>query len=156
MLDAMDVPVIGMWIDETVVMINKALARLSYHGGADVSVTDAFEVLSRFKVYTADFTRLIDPTEYPIVQACRSRESQSPNPSLNYKIGIIDSSQRRRIFEFTVDSIYDDETKELQGALVVLKDVTWYTDQIKAQSDQSEQQFQLICETLPQMVRIVC
>lgn len=155
MLDAMDVPVIGMWTDETVVTINKALARLTYHGGADVSVTDAFEVLSRFKVYNEDFTRLIDPAEYPIVQACRSRDSQSPDPSLNYKIGIIDSFQRRKIFEFTVDSIYDDETKELQGALVVLKDVTWYTDQMKAQSDQSEQQFQLICETLPQMVRII-
>ena len=149
LIDAMEVPVMAMWKDESVATINKALSRLMYPGaecghGADVPAVP--EILSSFKVYTEDFQRELSMDEYPIVIACRSR-----NPNLKYRFGLIASTGRKRLFEGTVDQIHD-ENNEFQAVLTVLKDVTWYTDQIKAQDEQSERQFELICETLPQMV----
>lgn len=148
LIDAMEVPVIAMWKDESVATINKALSRLMYPDAGSAHGTDTFEILSNFKVYTEDFLRELTLDEYPFVVACRSH-----NPQMKYKIGLIDSNARRRLFEGTVDRIYD-HNQEYQALLSVLKDVTWYTDQIKAQGEQSERQFQLICETLPQMVLV--
>ena len=147
MLNGLEVPIIALWKDESVVAMNKAMGRWTYHSGHDVSITDVIGVISRFKIYSEDFTRELAMEEYPLVQICRSRA-----PSPKFRVGLIGENARRGIFEFTVDSIYDDETGEFQGVLAALKDVTWYTDQLKAQSDQNERQFQLICETLPQMV----
>lgn len=147
LIEAMELPVIAMWKDESVATVNRALRQLMYRG-FDNHSTDAFEILSNFKAYTEDFQRELAKDEYPLVLVCRSQTSQT-----KFKIGLIDSNARRRSFELTVDSIFDDETGEFQAALTVLKDVSWYTDQIRAQGEQSEQQFQLICETLPQMVK---
>ena len=36
--------------------------------------------------------------------------------------------------------------------MIALKDVTEYTDKLAAQTEETEQQFQLICDTMPQMV----
>ncbi len=36
-----------------------------------------------------------------------------------------------------------------------MKDVTEYTDKLAAQTKENEQQFQLICDTMPQMVRLL-
>jgi len=38
------------------------------------------------------------------------------------------------------------------GGMVALKDVTEYTEKLAAQTEESEQQFQLVCDTMPQMV----
>lgn len=38
------------------------------------------------------------------------------------------------------------------GGMVALKDVTEYTEKLAAQTEESEQRFQLICDTMPQMV----
>ena len=147
LIDAMDVPIIAMWRDESVLTINKALSRLTYQGADEAYSNDVFKVLSSFKVYTEDFGRELTPEEYPIVQVCRFGSAQT-----KFKVGILDSNHQRRLFEFAVDRIYDDKTREFQAVIVVMKDITWYTETIKAQGEESEQQFQLICETLPQMV----
>ena len=149
LIDAMEVPIIAMWKDESVATFNKALSRLMYQDPGEAHSTDPFEILSSFKAYTEDFQRELTPDEYPIVKGCRS---QQPQPMC--KVGVIDSNARPRLFEFAVDRILDDETGDFQAVLVVMKDVTWYTEQIKAQGEQSEKQFQLICETLPQMVSV--
>lgn len=36
--------------------------------------------------------------------------------------------------------------------MVALKDVTEYTDKLAAQTEENEHQFQLICDTMPQIV----
>lgn len=52
------------------------------------------------------------------------------------------------------DGIYDDRTGEFLAGIVTLKDVTEYTDKLAAQTEENEQQFQLICDTMPQMVNL--
>ena len=148
LIDAMDLPIAAMWRDESVLTINKALSRLTYQGSDGAYGNDVSKILNSFKVYTEDFQRQLTLDEFPIIVVCRSQSPQS-----KFRVGVIDSNQRRRLFEITVDRICDDKTGEFQAVLLVMKDVTWYTDKIKAQGEQSEQQFQLICETLPQMVQ---
>lgn len=37
--------------------------------------------------------------------------------------------------------------------MIALKDITQYTDQLAAQTEESERKFQVICDTMPQMAR---
>lgn len=149
MIDAIDVPVIAMWTDESGITINKALAYFMFQGADSLRSRDASEILSNFKVNTEDFRRLLIPDEYTIRVTCRSKDQCS-----KFKVGMFDSNSRRRLSDVTVHHIYDEETREFQAVLAILEDMTWYTDQIKAQGEQSEQHSQLICETLPRMVNI--
>lgn len=54
--------------------------------------------------------------------------------------------------EVSGEGIHDEQTGEFMGGMVALKDVTEYTDKLAAQTEENEQQFQLICDTMPQMV----
>ena len=65
---------------------------------------------------------------------------------------MLDSKSRHGVYEISGDCVYDEMTGEFQAGIIVMTEVTNYTNLIKAQSEQNEQQFQLICETLPQMV----
>ena len=151
MLNSIEIPVMAMWKDESVVAMNNAMSGWTYQSGLDVSTTNVVGVLTRFKLYSEGFKRELSMEEYPLVEVCRSRK-ESPR----FKIGLEDQNGVRRHLDFKVDRIFDDTTGEFQGVLAALKDVTWYTDQLKAQRDQNQRQFQLICETLPQMVSLAC
>lgn len=145
-IEKMDNPVIAMWKDESVAIYNKGLYELMYDAPDHKSI-DAAEVLSHFKVFTEDFEREFAREDYPMTQLCRTRESFRKQ-----RVGVLDSKSKRRILEINGECVFDEKTGEYQAGLCVLTDVTWYTTFIKAQSDQNEQQFQLLCETLPQMV----
>lgn len=146
MLDATDIPIIAMWGDGSLAVHNKALARLLIIDGDPVS-DDASDILSRIRVYTEDFDRELELYEYPIVRLCRERKSIPGN-----RFGLVDSKHCRRVFECVGGAIYNDRTGEFQAGVSAWKEVTWYLDLIKAQSEQHEKQFQLICERIPQMV----
>ena len=149
MLDATDIPVIALWHDETLAVPNKAIARMM-HFDTDPLTDNAGDVISRYRVFTEDFDREMEQHEFPIVKLCRSRQ-----PSPRHRVGIIDSQSRQKVLEVLGQCIYDEKTGEYQAAVCAFKDVTWYTDLLKMhsqQNEQNEQQFQLICETLPQLV----
>ena len=120
LIDAMDVPLMAMWKDESIATINRALVRLMHQGADSEHGYDTYEILSNFKVYTEDFNRELTRDEYPIVTVCRSEDGPR-----KFKIGVIDANARRRLFEFTVNRIYDDDTGDFQYVLAVMKDVTW-------------------------------
>ena len=120
LIDAMDIPLMAMWKDGSIATINRALARLMYQGADGDYGYDTNEILSKFKVYTEDFTRELTQEEYPIAMACRSEHGPT-----QFKMGVIDANSRRRLFEFTVNRIYDDDTGDFQYVLAVMKDVTW-------------------------------
>lgn len=149
MLDATDIPVIALWHDGSLAVQNDAVARTMYLDEFPVS-DDADDVLSRYRVFTEDFDRELEQCEFPLVKLCRTQQ-----PFSRIKIGLMDSKSRQGVYEVVGQCIYDENTGDFQAAVCALKDVTWYTDLLKAQSEQNEQneqQFQLICETLPQMV----
>lgn len=146
MLDAIDIPVIAMWKDGSLAVPNKAVARLM-HSDTDPISDDARNILSRYKVYTEDFARELEQYEYPIAQLCREQ-----TPFKKLRVGVMDSKSTQKVYEATGQCIYDEDNGEFQAGVCAFKDVTWYTESIRMQTEQSEQQFQLICETVPQIV----
>ncbi len=150
MLDATDIPVIALWQDESLAVVNKAVIRIM-HFGTDPITDEGDDIISRYRVFTEDFSREFEQDEFPIVQLCRTQQAFS-----RVRVGIMDSKMRQKVYEVVGKCVYEEKTGDFQAAVCALKDVTWYTDMLKVQSEQNEQneqQFQLICETLPQMVR---
>lgn len=149
MLDATDIPIIAMWQDGSLAVPNKSITRIMYFDTLPVS-DDGGDVLSRYRVFTEDFDRELDQSEYPLVKLCQTQQ-----PFSRIKIGMIDAEMRRKVYEVVGSCVYDERTGDFQAAVCALKDVTWYTELLKLQSqqnEQNEQQFQLICESLPQIV----
>jgi len=146
MLDATDIPIIAMWGDGSSATHNKAVTRLLQKDGDPVS-EEAGDILSRMKVYTEDFGRRLETHEYPIVKICRDLKG---TPGVRF--GIIDSKSNKRVFECVGSAIYNEKTGKFEAGVSAWKEVTWYLQLIKAQSEQNDRQFQLICEKIPHMV----
>jgi len=144
--DAIEFPVFVMWHDETLAIPNKAAAQLM-HEPADTPSGHTSEILSRFRVYTEDFKRQLTPDEFPIVQLCRTRK-----PFSRRRIGVCHPTLGRQQHDISGKLINDSKTGEFQAGIVTLKDVTEYTDLIKAQHEENDQQFQLICDCMPQLL----
>ncbi len=145
-INAMEIPVLAMWKDESLGIPNKAASKLM-HQIADPMSEDAYDLLSRFKVYTEDFQRELKVEEHPIIKLCRNQM-----PFTKCKIGLIDSNSKRRHYDVSGEGVFDEKTGEFLFGIVTLQDVTEYTDIIKTQSEENDQQFQLICDTMPQML----
>ena len=144
--DAVEFPVFVMWHDATLAIPNKAAAQLM-HQDTESSPDDTRDLLSRFKVYTEDFKQQLQPEEFPIVQLCRTQK-----PFNRWRVGIIHPTLGRQQYEISGKTIADSKTGEFQAGMVTLKEVTEYTDMIKAQYEENDQQFQLICDSMPQML----
>lgn len=146
-IDTIDIPIMAMWRDGSLAVYNKAVARLAHHD-VDMVSTDADKILSRFRVYTEDFARELKQSEFPIIKLCREQK-----PFKGFRVGTIDYGGTRRVFEVSGDGIHDQQTGEFLAGICALTDVTWYVDVVRAQSEQDERKFQLICECMPQTVR---
>lgn len=145
-MNAVDVPVFTLWKDESLAFPNNAAKRLM-HQDADPTNDEAYDVLSRFRIYTEDFKRELSPEEYPIVRLCRTQK-----PFSKWKVGIVDGNGKHLSFDVSGEGIHDEKTGEFLAGIIVLKDVTEYTDIIKTQSRENDEQFELICDTMPQML----
>ena len=145
-MNAMEIPVLAMWKDESLAIPNKAASKLMQQMG-DAIPEDTYDSLPRYKVYTEDFQRELAIEEQPIIRLCRTEA-----PFIKSKIGLIDSDSKRRHYDVTGEGIFDDKTGEFLFGIVTLQDVTEYTDIIKTQNEENDQQFQLICDTMPQML----
>ena len=144
--DAIEFPVFVMWHDETLAIPNRAAAQLM-HEKVDATSEDTYDMLSRFKIYTEDFKRQLQPDEYPIVQLCRTQK-----PFNRWRVGVIHPTLGRQQYDVSGKIIADGKTGDFQAGIVTLKDVTEYTDMIRAQNEENDQQFQLICDSMPQML----
>lgn len=146
MIDSMEMPVLAMWKDESLAIPNEAACKLM-HQVTDPPTVDAHRLLAQFRIYTEDFGRQLDPDEYPIVQLCRSQK-----PFRGLKVGIIDSKHQRKRFDVSGETIIDETTGEFMAGIILLTDGTDYTETIRNQVELDHRQFQLICDTIPQMV----
>ena len=145
-LDAMEIPIIAMWKDESLAFPNRAAMKLM---GKDFDPTteESYDPLSRFKAYTEDFSRELEPDEYPIIVLCRTQK-----PFKSRKIGMKDTRGRHKIYDVSGEGIFDEKSGKFVAGMTALKDVTVYTDLLKSQSEQNEQQFELICDTMPEIL----
>lgn len=147
MLSAMEIPVLAIWKDESVVFPNPA-ARKMLAVVADPTTEDGYDFISRFKAYTSDFSRELRQDEFPMTSLCRNQKSFS-----NWKIGMVEPrSGRRRNYDVGGKPVLDENTGEFFAGLVAFKDVTEYTEKLASQHEENDQQFQLICNSMPQML----
>ena len=147
MLSNMDIPVIAIWRDESAAFPNQPARRL-LAVEANATSQDSYDFMSRFKPYTTDFERELEDSENPMLSLCRKQETFS-----NWKIGLIEpKTGKKRTFDVNGKPVFDDKSGEFLVGLVAFKDVTEYTEKLATQSEENEQQFQLICDTMPQML----
>ena len=145
-LSSMQIPVFAMWKDESLVYPNEAGIRLM-RGTLYGSFDDPSAAESRFTCWTEDFSRELEEDEYPINQLCRTE-----NPNQKWRLGVKDPKRGCIIFDVTGEGIYDEKTGNFVAGMITMNDVTDFLGKIKLQSEQNEQQFQLICDTMPQLV----
>jgi PAS domain S-box-containing protein len=147
MLSAMEIPVLAMWKDESVVFPNPA-ARRMLAVIADPTTEDSYDFCSRFKAYTADFERELRLEEIPMSSLCSNQKGFS-----NWQIGMIEPrSGKRRNYDVSGKPVFDEKTGDFFAGLVAFKDVTAWSERLASQSEENEQQFQLICNSMPQML----
>ncbi len=145
MIDSIGIPAIAMWKDESLMVPNKAASALMQQVTDPISY-ESHDLFKQFKFFTDDFGRQLEPDEYPFVQICRSRQSFRGR-----RVGVIDSKSQQKRFDVSGETIVDQRTGEFLAGIVFLKDVAEYAE-IVTGNFEVNQQFQLICDTIPQMV----
>ena len=152
LLDNTEVPIIAMWKDETLTIPNKAARRL-FHPKADLqNVKDGFDLFTKWHVWDETFTTRIDPSEYPISILVRTQ-----TPFSGRKIGLYDpETDRKIIFDCLGEAMTDEETGEFLAGILTCRDITSMTENMNEQineiKEKDEQRFQLICDSMPQMI----
>ncbi|RMZ79452.1 hypothetical protein DV738_g3402, partial [Chaetothyriales sp. CBS 135597] len=147
MLSAMEIPVLAMWKDESVVFPNPA-ARQLLDVCADATSDDCYDFMSRFNPWAADFSRQLEDNDNPIISLCRTQK-----PFTNWHIGLInEQTGKRSRYDVSGHPVFDEKTGDFFAGLIAFKDVTEYIDMLATQTAENEQQFSIVCDIMPQMI----
>lgn len=148
LLDNTSVPILAMWKDESLTIPNKA-ARGLFHPSADLSnVKDGFDLVTKWHIWDETFTTRLDPSEYPISVLVRTQTEFSSR-----KIGLYDPTTNKQVvFDCLGEAIRDEDTGEFLAGIVTCRDITSMTEEIKDIKTKDEARFQLICDSMPQMI----
>ncbi|PVH76405.1 putative Two-component system protein A [Cadophora sp. DSE1049] len=147
LMDTTSVPILAMWRDESLTIPNKAARRL-FHPTADLSnVRDGYDLVTKWHIWDETFTTRMDPSEYPISVLVKTQ-----TPFSSRKIGLYDpETNRKLVFDCLGEAIRDEDGNFLAG-VVTCRDITMMTEVITEIKAKDEQRFQLICESMPQMI----
>ncbi|MCJ1306589.1 hypothetical protein MMC25_000232 [Agyrium rufum] len=146
LINNMEIPAYAHWKDGSLSIANKAMEDLMRSPSPDMT-RDPEDMLGRFELWSEDFSTLIDREDYPIEKLLEKEES-----NMFWKFGLITHEGRKVVFDAHGTALRDEETGEFLAGIITLKDVTEYTETIRKQTEKNEQQFQLICDTMPQML----
>ena len=148
LLDNTQTPIIAMWKDESLTIPNKA-ARKLFHPNANLSqIKDGAELVTKWHVWDETFTTRLDPSQYPISVLIRTQK-----PFDSFKIGLIHpETEQRIVFDVLGEAIRDENTGEFLAGMVTCRDITGMTREISDIKEKDEQRFQLICDSMPQMI----
>jgi hypothetical protein len=75
---------------------------------------------------------------------------RTEKPFTSRKVGIKDKTGRKQIFDFA--AIRDETTGEFLAGRVTAWNITDMTEEIREMKAKNEQRFQLICDSMPQMI----
>ncbi|RAR08620.1 putative histidine kinase HHK6p [Stemphylium lycopersici] len=146
-LNSITMPAYAMWKDESFGIPNKALLRL-LSKDATYAPGDQRDFLSQFSVWTEDFQRLLSVDEFPIVEVCRTQKRVEKQ-----RLGLRQPQTGTRIvYEINGEPVFHEETGDFLGGIVIFKDITEYTNQIAAQIEENEKQFEYIANFMPVMI----
>lgn len=152
LLDNTQMPILAMWRDESLTVPNKAARRL-FHPRADLqNIEGGFDLLTKWHVWDENFTTRLDPSEYPISVLVRTQ-----TPFSSRILGLIDPENGcKLIFDCLGEAMRDEETGEFLAGIVTCRDITELTENMNEQineiKEKDDQRFQLICDSMPQMI----
>jgi hypothetical protein len=148
LLDSTEVPIVAMWNDFGLTITNKA-ARQLLHKDADLSdVKNGYELVSQWHLWDETFTTRLEVSEYPILALIRTQQ-----PFTSRRIGMFDPfTDRKIILECSGEAMRDECTGEFLAGMLTARDITSMTEQIREIKEKDDQRFQLICDSMPQIV----
>lgn len=147
LLDNTEMPILIMWKDGTLAFPNLAARKLME---CDASLDKPFEdleLLSNWVLYTEDFSRRLDPMEYPMGILLRTQ-----TPFTGMRFGLIGRDGRRIVYNALSEAIRDDETGEFLAGVITCQDVTDMAKEIDQIKERNAERFKIICDTMPQLV----
>jgi PAS domain S-box-containing protein len=98
-------------------------------------------------VWTEDFSRQLDPSEYPISVLIRTE-----TPFSGMRVGMKSDDGSKIVFDMLGEAIRDDHTGEFLAGVVTCRDVTKLQQEIDQIKAADQERFRLICDTMPQLV----
>jgi len=147
LLDNTEMPILAMWKDGTAPVLNRA-ARDMIKDTRATATTDGLDLLAHWDIWTEDFSRQLTEEEYPINILLREQL-----PFSGMRIGMINRRTDSKItYDVLGEVITDDETGEIVAGVVTCRDVTMLTNEITQIKEADEERFQIICDSLPQMI----
>ncbi|QSZ37462.1 hypothetical protein DSL72_008560 [Monilinia vaccinii-corymbosi] len=148
LLDNTEVPILAMWKDESLAIPNKAARRLYAREADMTNIKDGFDLVGKWHCYNQDFTRALDPSEYPISILVRTQ-----TPFASHVIGVYDPDTGEKIlYDCLGEAVRDQDTGEFLAGIVTCRDITAVTQQIAEIKEADEQRFQTICDSMPQLI----
>lgn len=147
LLDNTEMPILAMWKDGTVAFPNAAARRLMEKDATLDKPFDGLEVLSNWKLYTDDFSRQLEPSEFPMGILLRTQ-----TPFSDMRIGVIDRDGNKVRYNVLAEAIRDDETGEFLAGVISCRDVTEMAKEIDQIKARDVERFKIICDTMPQLV----
>ncbi|KAL7268656.1 hypothetical protein RUND412_008711 [Rhizina undulata] len=144
-LDVMELPVFVMWHDGAIALPNRAGRELLSYNRETEKILDTGDFFSRFRTYTADFSRLLARDEVPIVRLCKTRR-----PFGSQKVGMYKAG-KKMVFDVGGEGIFDEDGEFLAG-LVWLRDVTEMQESLVMQEERNELRFMTMCDCMPQII----
>lgn len=147
LLDSTQAPVLAMWKDGSITFPNRAARRLFDVDANPESAVDGFDLLPAWKIWSDDFSRQLDVSEYPI-----SVLLQTETPFTGRRIGMRDHNGNRVVYDVEGEALRDDRTGEFLAGVITCRDVTKVTDEISRIQAADEERFRLICDSMPQLV----
>lgn len=153
LLDNTGQPIIAMWRDGSAVYPNAAARRLIDKRGSAESRQHRSDdntppVLNQWSLYTDDFSRPLEPSEYPISILLRTQ-----TPFSGLRIGVVDPDDGKRlVYDALAEAITDEETGEFLAGVVTCRDVTKMAKEIDRIKEVDAERFKMICDIMPQLV----
>lgn len=147
LLNNTQMPILAMWKDGSVTFPNSAARKLFEKDAPLDTSVNGFDLLQYWHLYTEDFSRRLDVTEYPI-----STLLKTETPFSGIRIGMYDEAGKKLVFDMLGEAIRDDSTGDFLAGVVTGRDVTVMTEEITQIKERDEERFKLICDTMPQLV----
>ncbi|CAN8101426.1 unnamed protein product [Discula destructiva] len=146
LLDNTETPIIAMWRDCTVAYPNAACRRIMRQDPS-YSSNERVDILRNWIVYSEDFSRVLEPQEYPIAVLLDTK-----NPYSGMRIGTILQDGTRVVYDVLGEVICDDETGEFLAGVVTCRDITKMAREIDQMKVRDLERFKMICDIIPQLV----
>ncbi|KAH0609175.1 uncharacterized protein H6S33_001403 [Morchella sextelata] len=145
-LDAMEIPVFGMWHDGSMGFTNRAAQEISL-SERNTYTFHRDELTRWYRLYSEDFERELEVDEHPLIKLVKTKKAISPG-----RFGMYSREGKKMVFDAHGDGIYDNDTGEFLGGLTWLRDVTEYQEKLVVQEETNELRFMTMCDCMPQLI----